>query len=101
MKVFLVNGSPRVALQAGADLEKKFESEVEARKAAKAAKRPYGDPSVIAQQNSMPEKLRIKPGPVSQQEMAVYDEFASSVLFRCQPTDTLPRLSGFFLNSEH
>ncbi|GMT18863.1 hypothetical protein PFISCL1PPCAC_10160 [Pristionchus fissidentatus] len=65
--------------KASAELDKRLEAEVEARKTAKTEKRVFGTEAALAEQTGMPERLKMKQGTVTAQQMAVYDEFATKI----------------------
>lgn len=56
------------------ELDKRLESEYIARKQARRDGKQYVDPVALAHAQQLPEKLR--PGPMTAQQMAIYDEFS-------------------------
>ncbi|GMS88516.1 hypothetical protein PENTCL1PPCAC_10691, partial [Pristionchus entomophagus] len=82
--------------KASAELDKRLEMEVDARRAAKADKKQFGTVEAVGEQSGMPERLRIRQGPVTTQAMAVYDEFATKICgFKAStddPTEFRPNL---------
>lgn len=60
------------------ELDKRLDAEFKARQAAKREGKEWsGDNAVLELQASMPEALRVRLGAVSEQQMAIYDEFAT------------------------
>lgn len=62
------------------EMDKRMESEYSARKVARGEGRTYADPVALARAQQMPEKIRLRTGPVTPQQMAVYDDFSMLVL---------------------
>lgn len=58
------------------EMDKKMESEFVMRKQARQEGRQYVDPVALARAQQMPEKIRLRVGPVTAQQMAIYDEFS-------------------------
>ncbi|VDN52522.1 unnamed protein product [Dracunculus medinensis] len=59
------------------ELDKRLESEYIARKQARRDGKQYVDPVALAHAQQLPEKLR--PGPMTAQQMAIYDEFSGRI----------------------
>ncbi|GMR41788.1 hypothetical protein PMAYCL1PPCAC_11983, partial [Pristionchus mayeri] len=65
--------------KASAELEKRLDGEVEARRVAKRENKLFGSEAAMTEQSGMSERLRIRQGPVSAHQMDVYDEFATKI----------------------
>ncbi|CAG2115442.1 unnamed protein product, partial [Medioppia subpectinata] len=62
------------------ELDRKMKSEYEVRRAARAEGRRYCDPTVLTYQaERMPEAIRLKVGPVTPQQMNVYEELGKNI----------------------
>lgn len=62
------------------ELDRKLQSEYEMRRAARAEGRRYCDPVVLTYQaERMPEAIRLKVGPVTQQQLNVYEELGKNI----------------------
>lgn len=61
------------------EMDKRIENEVLARKQARLEGRQYADPVALARAQQMPEKIRLRAGPITPQQMAIYDEFSSKI----------------------
>ncbi|XP_054165262.1 CCR4-NOT transcription complex subunit 1-like [Oppia nitens] len=62
------------------ELDRKLKTEYEMRRAARAEGRRYCDPAVLTYQaERMPEAIRLKVGPVTQQQMNVYEELGRNI----------------------
>ena len=74
------------------ELDRKMKSEYEIRRAARAEGRRYCDPTVLTYQaERMPEAIRLKVGPVTPQQMNVYEELGKNIPGFISPiTDTIP-----------
>jgi len=74
------------------ELDRKLKSEYEIRRAARAEGRRYCDPTVLTYQaERMPEAIRLKVGPVTSQQMNVYEELGKNIPGFLSPiTDSIP-----------
>uniref|UniRef100_A0A915PBF7 CCR4-NOT transcription complex subunit 1 n=1 Tax=Setaria digitata TaxID=48799 RepID=A0A915PBF7_9BILA len=61
------------------EMDKRLESEFATRKQYRLEGRQYGDPVALARAQQMPEKIRLRVGSVTNQQMVVYDEFSSRI----------------------
>lgn len=61
------------------EMDKRMESEFVLRRQARIEGRQYSDPVALARSQQMPEKIRLRPGAVTGQQMAIYDEFSSKI----------------------
>lgn len=58
------------------EMDKRLESEFTTRKQYRLEGRQYGDPVALARAQQMPDKIRLRVGSVTNQQMVVYDEFS-------------------------
>ncbi|VDK66169.1 unnamed protein product [Onchocerca ochengi] len=61
------------------EMDKRLESEFATRKQNRLEGRQYADPVALARAQQMPEKIRLRIGSVTNQQMVVYDEFSSRI----------------------
>uniref|UniRef100_A0A914DTZ4 CCR4-NOT transcription complex subunit 1 n=1 Tax=Acrobeloides nanus TaxID=290746 RepID=A0A914DTZ4_9BILA len=66
--------------KATVELDKSFEKEYSERQACAKEGKPFPtNPSVLEIQEALPESIRIKVGPVSQEQMKIYDDYSSKI----------------------
>ncbi|KAL4002895.1 CCR4-Not complex component Not1 family protein [Acanthocheilonema viteae] len=61
------------------EMDKRLESEFTTRKQYRLEARQYADPVALARAQQMPDKIRLRVGSVTNQQMIVYDEFSSRI----------------------
>ncbi|VIO90991.1 CCR4-Not complex component, Not1 family protein [Brugia malayi] len=61
------------------EMDKRLESEFATRKQYRLEGRQYADPVALARAQQMPEKIRLRVGSMTNQQMVVYDEFSSRI----------------------
>ncbi|VDO42386.1 unnamed protein product, partial [Onchocerca flexuosa] len=61
------------------EMDKRLESEFATRKQSRLEGRQYADPVALARAQQTPEKIRLRIGSVTNQQMVVYDEFSSRI----------------------
>ncbi|VDN01607.1 unnamed protein product [Thelazia callipaeda] len=61
------------------EMDKRFESEFATRKQYRLEGRQYADPVALARAQQMPEKIGLRIGSITNQQMTVYDEFSSRI----------------------
>ncbi|CAG9539608.1 unnamed protein product [Cercopithifilaria johnstoni] len=61
------------------EMDKRLESEFTTRKQYRLENRQYADPVALARAQQMPDKIRLRAGSVTNQQMVVYDEFSSRI----------------------